>query len=54
MANIVSTGQTTITDLNDAPSLSAYISASQTTRQTYNNTTNSWAPNYASSAQVLT
>jgi hypothetical protein len=50
----VSVGQITITDLYDAPAVSAWISASQTTAQTYNNTTNTWSPSYASSAQVLT
>lgn len=51
---IISTGQITITDLYDAPSISAWVSASQTTVQTYINTTTSYTPNYASTAQVLT
>lgn len=51
---VVSTGQITITDLYDAPSLNAWISASQTTTQTYNNTAKTWSPAYATTAQVLT
>lgn len=54
MVQVVSTGQITIVDLYDAPSLNAWISASQTTRQTYNNTAASYSPNYASSPQKLT
>ena len=51
---IISSGQITIIDLYDAPSLNAWISASQPTTQTYNNTTQVYSPNYTSSAQVLT
>lgn len=51
---IVSTGQITIIDLYDAPSLNAWISASQNTVQTYNNTTQAYTPNYATTAQLLT
>lgn len=51
---IISAGQITIIDLHDAPVLNAWISASQATVQTYNNTANTWSPNYASAAQVLT
>ena len=51
---IVSTGQITITDLYDAPSLNAWVSASLATTQTYNNTANSWSPAYSSTTQVLT
>lgn len=52
---IVSSGQITIIDLYDAPSLNAWIGASQTTTQTYNNTTETYSPNYAASPyQVLT
>ena len=50
----VSTGQITIVDLHDAPGLNAWISASSTTVQTYNNQTKTYSPNYASTAQVLT
>jgi len=50
----ISSGQITIIDLYDAPALNAWISASQTTTQTYNNTTNAYSPNFGSSAQVLT
>lgn len=51
---VISAGQITIIDLYDAPVLNAWISASQTTVQTYNNTTQTWSPSYASTAQVLT
>jgi hypothetical protein len=51
---VVSTGQITITDLYDATPLNAWISATQATTQTYNNTTNAWNPTYASTAQQLT
>jgi hypothetical protein len=47
-------GQITITDMWDLPSLNAWIAASQPTTQTYNNTAQTWTPNYPSSAQVLT
>lgn len=50
----VSTGQITIVDLYDAPALNAWISASASTTQTYNNQTKAYSPNYASSALVLT
>lgn len=50
----ISSGQITITDLYDAPSLNAWIGASETTTQTYNNQTKAYNPNYASSAQILT
>lgn len=50
---IISSGQITIIDLYDAPSLNAWISASQPTTQTYNNTTQVYSPNYTSSPQVL-
>lgn len=50
---IISSGQITIIDLYDAPSLNAWISATQTTAQTYNNTTQTYNPNYATTAQVL-
>lgn len=51
---IISTGQITIIDLYDAVPLNAWIGASLTTTQTYNNTTEAYSPNYASSPQVLT
>lgn len=51
---VISSGQITIIDMYDAPVLNAWISASQTTTQTYNNTTQVYTPNYATSAQVLT
>lgn len=51
---IISSGQITITDLSDAPVLSAFITASQTTTQVYNQTENSYNPSYASNPQVLT
>ncbi|MGX6979045.1 hypothetical protein ACWN8V_07280 [Vagococcus elongatus] len=54
MAQVISTGQITIVDLYDAPALNAWISSSQTTRQTYNNTTLTYSPNYATTPQKLT
>ena len=51
---IISSGQITITDISDAPVLSAFITASQTTTQVYNQTENSYNPSYASNPQVLT
>lgn len=51
---VVSSGQITIIDLYDAPSLNSWISASQNTVQTYNNTLQTYNPNYASTNQVLT
>lgn len=51
---IMSSGQITIIDLYDAPSINAWIGASQTTVQTYNNTTQTYNPSYTSSAQILT
>lgn len=50
----ISSGQITIVDLYDAPSLNAWVSASQPTTQTYDNTLATYNPNYSSSAQVLT
>ena len=44
---IISSGQITITDLSDAPVLSAFITASQTTTQVYDQTTNGYNPSYA-------
>ncbi|HEM3193558.1 TPA: hypothetical protein U0890_002182, partial [Streptococcus suis] len=51
---IISSGQITITDLSDAPVLSAFITAKQTTTQVFDQTANSYNPSYASSPQVLT
>lgn len=51
---VVSSGQITIIDLYDAPSLNAWIGASQNTVQTYNNTLQTYTPNYGSTNQVLT
>lgn len=50
----ISSGQITIVDLYDAPALNAWISASLSTTQTYNNQTKAYSPNYASSALKLT
>lgn len=51
---VISSGQITIVDMYDAVTLNAWISATQATSQTYNNTTKVWSPNYVSSAQTLT
>lgn len=51
---VISAGQITIIDMWDAPALNAWISASQSVNQTYNNTAQTWSPNYPSTAQVLT
>lgn len=51
---VVSSGQITIIDLYDAPSLNAWIGGTQNTTQTYNNTLQTYTPNYASTNQVLT
>ncbi|HFI0000935.1 TPA: hypothetical protein ACGOTE_001846 [Streptococcus suis] len=51
---IISSGQITITDLSDAPVLSAFITATQPTTQVFDQTANSYNPSYASSPQVLT
>jgi len=51
---IFTSGQVTITDLNDAPVLNAYITASRPTTQVYNSETAVWDPTYATTAQVLT
>lgn len=52
--SIISSGQITITDLSDAPALSAFITASQTTTQVFNQTANTYNPSYATTPQVLT
>ena len=54
MSTPISIGQITVVDLHDAPSLNAWISAQQPATQTYNNTTATYNPNYATSPQVLT
>lgn len=51
---ILARGSVTITDLHDATALSASIGASQMATQTYNNTSQTYTPNYATSPQVLT
>ena len=51
---IISSGQITITDLSDAPVLSAFITASQTTTQVFDQTANTYNPSYASTPQKLT
>ena len=51
---IISSGQITITDISDGPVLSAFITATQTTTQVFDQTANSYNPSYASSPQVLT
>ncbi len=51
---IQASGQITIISMFDVPVLNAWISASQTTVQTYNNTAQTYNPNYASSPQELT
>jgi hypothetical protein len=51
---IISSGQITITDLSDAPALSAFITASQTTTQVFDQTANTYNPSYATTPQVLT
>lgn len=51
---IVSSGQITITDLSDAPVLSAFITASQTTTQVFDQTANTYNPSYTSTPQTLT
>ena len=51
---IISSGQITITDLSDAPVLSAFITASQTTTQVFDQTANTYNPSYTSTPQPLT
>ena len=51
---IISSGQITITDLSDAPVLSAFITASQTTTQVFDQTASTYNPSYASTPQKLT
>ena len=51
---IISSGQITITDLSDAPVLSAFITTSQTTTQVFDQTANTYNPSYTSTPQTLT
>lgn len=51
---VIAMGQITITDMHDAVPLSAVISASQNTTQMYDNTKQTYNPNYATTPQVLT
>lgn len=51
---IVSTGQFTIIDYNDALTLTGFISANNRTNQSYNPDNASYTPNYASTNLVLT
>ena len=51
---IISSGQITITDLSDAPVLSAFITASQTTTQVFDQPANTYNPSYTSTPQTLT
>jgi len=52
--SIVSSGQITITNLHDSPVLNAFITASQAVTQTFNSSSETWQPNYATTPQVLT
>ena len=51
---IISSGQITLTDLSDAPILSAFITASANTTQVYDATAQTWSPSYGTTAQTLT
>lgn len=51
---IVSTGQFTIIDYNDAITLTGYISANQRTNQSYNPDNQSYVPSYSSTNLILT
>ena len=51
---IMTVGQITITEIYDLPALNAYISASQPSAQTYNNTAQTYSPSYSTTPQVLT
>ena len=50
---IISMGQITITDLNDAPVLNAYITSTQPTTQVYNNSAGTHTPSYATTPTTL-
>jgi hypothetical protein len=51
---LVSTGQITIIDYNDAITLTGFITANQPKSQTYNPDNNTYSPNWASTNLVLT
>ena len=51
---VVSTGQFTVIDYNDALTLTGFISANQRINQTFNPDNQSYLPNYASTNLVLT
>jgi len=51
---IVSTGQITIVDYNDAVSLSGYIGANQALTQIYNPDNSTYSPNYPTANLILT
>ena len=51
---VISTGQITIVDYNDAVSLSGYISANQVLTQIYNPDNSAYSPSYATTNMVLT
>lgn len=51
---IVSTGQITIVDYNDAVSLSGYIGANQALTQTYNPDNSTYSPNYPTANLIFT
>ena len=51
---VISTGQITIVDYNDAVSLSGYISGNQVLTQIYNPDNSAYTPNYETSNMVLT
>lgn len=51
---IIAAGQITVVDVSDAPVLNAFITASRPTTQVYSQSSGSYSPSYASTAQVLT
>lgn len=50
---IIAVGQMTVVDVSDAPVLNAFITANKPTTQVYSQTSGSYNPSYASSAQTL-
>ena len=50
---IIAVGQVTVVDVSDAPVLNAFITANKPTTQVYSQTSGSYNPSYASSAQTL-